>query len=267
SNKYISNNQLNNEQLKHENLNHENLNHENLNHQEILDSANHPDKITVSDRKREANRQNAKKSTGPRTAEGKNHSSRNGITHGLYAKNANFELSQEDKEEFTELCERCRLEIGPIGILEELEVERMAMFHWKLKRLFRFENAVNGLAAHSLRTRLLSELSSNSSNCAQTSDADATTSFPIDAKTRRVLENLREIELGHIAQAKIDLEGVPHPMYLDIIHRVQSATQKGLNDSLKRLKSLRKFRLSIKLTDDQLCFPLREYNDDGSITV
>ena len=252
----------NNQQLSNGNLSNENLNHD-LKHQETLDSANHPEKSTVSDRKREANRQNAKKSTGPRTAEGKNHSSRNGITHGLYAKNANFELSQEDKEEFTELCERCRLEMGTIGILEQLEVERMAMFHWKLKRLFRFENAVNGLAAHNLRTRLLSELSSNSSN----SDADAITSFPTDAKTRRVLENLREIELGHIAQAKIDLEGVPHPMYLDIIHRVQSATQKGLNDSLKRLKSLRKFRLSTKLTDDQLSFPLREFNDDGSITV
>src|ERR1035441_692112 len=45
-----------------------------------------------------ANRQNAKKSTGPRTAEGKAASSRNGLKHGLCA-NKHI-LLDEDPEEF-----------------------------------------------------------------------------------------------------------------------------------------------------------------------
>src|SRR5437870_3486483 len=39
----------------------------------------------VSPRKRRANRRNARKSTGPRSPEGKQRSSRNAVTHGIFA--------------------------------------------------------------------------------------------------------------------------------------------------------------------------------------
>ena len=42
----------------------------------------------ISEKQRRANRENAKKSTGPRTAEGKARSSKNGIKHGLLARDA-----------------------------------------------------------------------------------------------------------------------------------------------------------------------------------
>ncbi|MEA2709630.1 MAG: hypothetical protein QOF78_2231, partial [Phycisphaerales bacterium] len=38
----------------------------------------------VSQRKRRANRRNAQKSTGPRTAEGKRRAARNSISHGIF---------------------------------------------------------------------------------------------------------------------------------------------------------------------------------------
>ena len=40
----------------------------------------------VSEKQRRANRQNAKKSTGPKTADGKARASRNALKHGLLAK-------------------------------------------------------------------------------------------------------------------------------------------------------------------------------------
>ena len=42
----------------------------------------------TTDKQRKANRQNAKKSTGPRTEEGKARSSQNGLKHGLLARDA-----------------------------------------------------------------------------------------------------------------------------------------------------------------------------------
>jgi len=51
-----------------------------------------------------ANRENAKRSTGPRTAEGKAASSRNGLSHGLCAEK--LMLSGEDPEEFLMLLKK-----------------------------------------------------------------------------------------------------------------------------------------------------------------
>src|SRR4051812_45228956 len=104
---------LNNQQLSNENLNQEDLDHE-----KQFECGNDAEKSAVSDRKREANRQNAQKSTGPRTERGKSHSAGNAITHGLYAKNANFVLSQESKEQFSDLCLRFHFDLMPIGAVE-----------------------------------------------------------------------------------------------------------------------------------------------------
>jgi hypothetical protein len=49
-----------------------------------------PPKLPVSEARLHANRENAKKSTGPKTAQGKAYSSRNALTHGLLAKTVLF---------------------------------------------------------------------------------------------------------------------------------------------------------------------------------
>lgn len=95
---------------------------------------------TVSARKLAANRANAAKSTGPRTPEGKARVSRNAITHGLYARDVVLtEDENETPEAFQTLCDALARDIQPANTIENLLVERLAIAHWRLRRLYRHE--------------------------------------------------------------------------------------------------------------------------------
>ena len=79
--------------------------------------------IVTSGRKAEANRQNALKSTGPKTPEGKAAVRLNALTHGL--RSGEVLLPGEDGEAFSELGERLRAELQPVGELENLLADRI----------------------------------------------------------------------------------------------------------------------------------------------
>src|SRR5712692_6027546 len=64
-----------------------------------------------SDRQMNANRNNARRSTGPKSDPGKAASSRNALKHGLAAKH--HLLPIENTEEFHELLDACREEFQP----------------------------------------------------------------------------------------------------------------------------------------------------------
>jgi hypothetical protein len=99
---------------------------------------------TVSERKLKANRENAKKSTGPKTAKGKGFSRKNALKYGLFVRHAtDFEALSEDPQEYEKLLNGLREQYQPVGMAEEIEVERIAICYWKLKRAWRYENAVN----------------------------------------------------------------------------------------------------------------------------
>jgi hypothetical protein len=85
----------------------------------------------------DANRENAKKSTGPRTAAGKAASSRNRLLHGLRA-NKHI-LLDEDPEEFLILLRDLYDRFQPSGETEEMLVMRIASAHWRLDRAFPME--------------------------------------------------------------------------------------------------------------------------------
>src|SRR6266849_2114846 len=97
----------------------------------------------VSPRKVAANRQNALKSTGPKTPRGKAYSRRNALKHGLFAMDlfSDFLSRRESPKEYQELSEQLRRCYRPAGFAEELEVERIAQCMWRLKRAGRYENA------------------------------------------------------------------------------------------------------------------------------
>ncbi len=101
------------------------------------------EKAPSSVRKAEANRQNALKSTGPRTLKGKTYSRKNSLKHGLFASDlfSEFRVPSENPKEFESLHAELREELQPVGRAEELEIEHIAVCWWKRARLWRHENA------------------------------------------------------------------------------------------------------------------------------
>jgi hypothetical protein len=100
-----------------------------------------PDGFAISQRKLEANRLNAQRSTGPRTEEGKSHSRRNALRHGILTSAVLITkgLGAEDAAEFGELLGGLRRDLAPAGALEELLVEKIALCFWRQNRALRCE--------------------------------------------------------------------------------------------------------------------------------
>jgi hypothetical protein len=94
----------------------------------------------TSDKKAEASRQNAAKSTGPKTPEGKKAVRLNALKHGLLAEEA--VLGEEDAGVFDELGENLRAELQPVGELENLLVDRITAAYWRLRRVRRVEAGI-----------------------------------------------------------------------------------------------------------------------------
>ena len=80
-----------------------------------------------------ANRANATKSTGPRTPDGKDNSSRNSLTHGLCAEK--HLLSDEDRDQYRALVDDLIARFRPVGAGEEMLVQRIASLQWRLSRV------------------------------------------------------------------------------------------------------------------------------------
>jgi hypothetical protein len=94
----------------------------------------------TSPRKAEANRQNALKSTGPKTPEGKAAVRLNAIKHGPLSEQGL--LPGEDEDALRELSEHLSAELQPVGYLEDLLVERIIAAYWRLRRLGRVEAGI-----------------------------------------------------------------------------------------------------------------------------
>src|SRR5919107_2834685 len=98
----------------------------------------------------QANRQNALKSTGPKTPEGKDAVRLNANKHGL--RKAEVLLPGEDEEALKELDENLRAELQPVGELENLLVDNIVADHWRLRRLRLVEAGVFDWESSSARS-------------------------------------------------------------------------------------------------------------------
>ncbi len=90
-----------------------------------------------------ANQRNAKKSTGPKTPEGKAKSSQNAIKHGLYAKSVIIRSPNynEDRNEYDQLAQSLFEELKPATHFQETLVIKIINCLWRSQRLIIAETA------------------------------------------------------------------------------------------------------------------------------
>lgn len=113
----------------------------------IMSAAASPQKQT-SQARIDANRRNAQKSTGPRTAEGKHRVSQNAATHGLTARH--LVLAEESAPVFYTLRRKMLEELQPQGEIECQLAEQMIAARWRLMRAWETETELYNRAMESI---------------------------------------------------------------------------------------------------------------------
>src|SRR4051794_35565070 len=94
----------------------------------------------ATDKQIEANRRNAKLSTGPKTIHGKRNSSMNALRVGVFVKH--LLLPDDDSAEFARLRIALHEEWRPVGPTENSLVERLVALLWRQRRLYRAESGL-----------------------------------------------------------------------------------------------------------------------------
>ena len=87
-----------------------------------------------------ANRENALRSTGPRSHQGKAASRMNAVKHGILAEHV--VLPTEDPREFAAFKNRIHEELDPVGELEDLQADLVAAYAWRLRRVMQVEKGI-----------------------------------------------------------------------------------------------------------------------------
>ena len=133
----------------------------------------------ISQKQLEANRRNAQLSTGPKTAQGKRRVRWNALKHGLLARSVVVTSSDcfEYRSQFRTLLSRLHQELRPVGILEEMLVEKIAVAYWRLRRAVRAEAGEIKERWHKVKhaNRMLAKLRSHSPD---NNIEDATAALP-----------------------------------------------------------------------------------------
>ncbi len=173
----------------------------------------------TSSKQVQANRRNALKSTGPKTAEGKAVVRLNAMKHGLLSQE--ILLPEEDEAAFAELGERLRAELQPVGELESALVDRIIAAQWRLRRLSRVEA---GIFAWQLSRGFAREAESQTDTAALglsfIGDANGSNAFSklsryetaIERSLYKALHELQRLQAAHTSTKG----NVPPPMAVDV---------------------------------------------------
>ncbi len=141
----------------------------------------------------EANRRNARKSTGPRTQQGKDRARMNALVHGLRASVA--ETDENEPALRRQLREQLDSEWKPGSILEHMIIDQIADTYVRLRRcpeaeweMLKGRNAIVGMAGNFNRTWTSSLLKLNQYEAR------------LSSSLRRLIQQLRELQRERFAK-------------------------------------------------------------------
>ncbi len=139
-------------------------------------------------RRREANRRNARLSTGPRTTAGKRRSSQNALTHGLCAATAIPPC--EDGPTFNMFLDELRKEMQPATVMQNILFPQIANLIWRLRRLPEAQAELFQLELDKAATSDAGETLSPSQILARRFSDDAGNGFILLARYERSCQNM-----------------------------------------------------------------------------
>jgi hypothetical protein len=198
----------------------------------------------TSDKQARANRQNALKSTGPNTPEGKDAVRLNALKHGLLSQE--ILLLGEDAAALRELGEGVKAEWQPVGQLENMLVEQITVGYWRLRRFAQVEAGIF-IQEHlgELQERAQSEAQSYERNLLE-DIVDEQTTITDEQKHREALAKARELqakqyeETATLGQTFIrDADGANA---LSKLSRYETARERSLYRALHELQRLQAAR-------------------------
>ena len=196
----------------------------------------------ASKRQIDANRRNAQRSTGPRTAAGKTRSSANALRHGLTAARA-MVLPDESADAFERFRNGVAADLDPQGMLQAALAERIATLLWRLDRAARLEAELflhgqlvarrDRLHASAQREAFEHLLRAGREAAGEEVDEDAESI--LDEATRMINEQIR----AEAPSAKILVEYEASARIHERLARHEGALQRALNRTLDEYRRLR----------------------------
>ena len=200
----------------------------------------------ASKRQIRANRRNARRSTGPKSAAGKAASAANALRHGLAAADT-VVLPDEDEEAFERLKQDVLADLDPQDTLQAVLAQRIVVLLWRLDRAARLEVELfvhGGLDAHRDRLCAVPRRAavrvalSRSSEGGDGEDADGLSRAmgELDRATDAVDNEIRM----QAPSAKIMVEREASARAFDRLARYEGTLQRALHRTLEEFRRLRR---------------------------
>ena len=233
---------------------------------------------TVSARKIRANRRNAKKSTGPKTPEGKAASSKNATTFGIFC--SDLLVFGENMKDFHFLRESFLLSLLPHDMVELMLVDRIVTANWKLRRLRQAESTLHGDQYNQIITNVKDKIAN-----LEEKDEDAKESrqeaiayarrwgrpVPEDDDDEDSVENieanliskravLADLQSGKASSLGVTLYGAAEDQQpaVDRLSRYEQRLEGSIDRALRELERLRRSRKK----EDELDIKVSPYQGD-----
>ena len=160
----------------------------------------------TSEKQLAANRRNALRSTGPKTAEGKERSSRNNLRHGLTGHIT--VLPSEDREAHDCFVGALLDSLNPETLLERQLAQSIAEDTWRLNRVYAIETNIYALGRANTRNEIERALADAQTHLDHANEFNLLSTYDqrINRNRQRNLNQLRELQAERAEQHRRALE-------------------------------------------------------------